>query len=136
MYGCAEGKIHDEEYILAILNELPDILGMHKISEPAVLNYPGKEDSFDKGGVSAFVIIAESHISVHTFKQQKFASLDMFSCKEFDVDRAVDYIKAKFRPKKIEKNLTMRGREFPKDVEKVKVIMKKERPKTETHIQE
>lgn len=127
MYGCVGDALNSGEHIRKILDELPPMLAMHKISEPQVLEYPGREGSFDQGGVSAFVIIAESHISVHTFVLQKYVSIDIFSCKPFDVAMAEKYLVEKFKPTKIERNLFSRGKEFPKDVEKSKVIVDKQR---------
>lgn len=129
MYGCDVSILRSREHVYKMLDELPDLLGMRKITQPQILEYPGRVGSFDKGGVSAFVIIAESHISIHTFIRQKYASVDIFSCKEFNVQRAMEYLSNMFKPKKVERNLIMRGREFPKDVEKSKVIVKRDRAK-------
>ena len=35
-------------------------------------------------GYSTFVMIAESHLSVHTFPELNYVSFDCFSCKDFD----------------------------------------------------
>ena len=129
LYGCDKEKLADVKFIHQVLDELPDLLGMHKIMPPYVIPYPGsdKEDGFDKGGISGIVIIAESHISVHTFVAQEYASFDIFSCKEFDVDGCVKMLSDAFGAKKIEKNFLMRGREFPKDIKKATGIIKSQR---------
>lgn len=100
---------------------------MHKISQPQVMKYAGRDGSFDKGGLSGFVLIAESHISIHTFIEQSYVSVDIFSCKEFDTKNATVYLTAKFNPQKVEKNLILRGKEFPKDLEKSKSIVGRQR---------
>ncbi len=123
MYGCNKDKLNSEKLIYKILDELPDIINMHKISKPQIIKYPGKEGSFDRGGCSGFVLIAESYISIHTFVDQRHASVDIFSCKNFDTNKAVDYLIDKFNPIKVEKNLIQRGKEFPKDVSKVKQLV-------------
>ena len=43
-------------------------------------------------GISGFVMIAESHISVHTFPDQDYVFIDIFSCRPFDTDAAIDYL--------------------------------------------
>ena len=67
---------------------------MTRISEPNVLRYeaPKHEDS----GVSGFVIIAESHISVHTFPERNYINIDLFSCRDFDTEKALQEIKSDF----------------------------------------
>ena len=117
LYGCDEKKLNDEKFIHKILEELPDLIKMHKISKPNVVTYPGREGSFDKGGISAFIVIAESHISIHTFSGYGFASVDIFSCREFDEEKAIKYLVEKFGAKKIEKNFLQRGKSFLKKLE-------------------
>ena len=127
LYSCDEAKLSDTKFIYNILDQLPNFIDMTKISEPSVIFHEGNPKSFDKGGISAFVIIAESHISIHTFRGYGFASVDIFSCKPFDVKKAQEYLIEKFGAKKAEKHVISRGREFPKDAEKVNNIMIKER---------
>ncbi len=129
LYYCNKKKLSDKNFIFKLLDELPELIGMHKISEPQILVYPGRENSFDKGGISAFVLIAESHISIHTFVEQRFASIDVFSCKDFDVNFVENYMIKSLEAKKAEKNFIMRGREFPKVVEKARKIVENERKK-------
>jgi S-adenosylmethionine decarboxylase len=127
LYECDTHLLGNVEHICKVLDEMPELLDMRKITEPQVLKYDGTPGSFDKGGVSAFVIIATSHISIHTFVHQRYASMDIFSCKEFDVDKALSYVAEKFKSKKTEINLIMRGKEFPNESEKAKAIVVRER---------
>ena len=133
LYSCDEKALASKEIIFGVLDQLPDLIGMHKITTPQIIPYEGSQTSFDKGGISAFVLIAESHITIHTWKEQKHASIDIFSCKDFDVEKAVSYLTLIFKAKRVEKNLIMRGRHFSKDVRKVRIVVAKERqnlPKT------
>lgn len=127
LYGCDAGLLADAVHIYNILDEMPALLKMRKITKPQILPYAGSPGSFDRGGVSAFVMIATSHISIHTFVHQRYASVDIFSCKEFDTEKAVRYISGKFKAKKIETNLLSRGREFPKEINKSKALVVRER---------
>jgi len=76
------------------LTGCPGRLGMTRITEPKVLHYdaPKVEDS----GVSGFVIIAESHISIHTFPHRDYVNIDIFSCRPFDQDSALAEARALF----------------------------------------
>ncbi|MDE1855151.1 MAG: adenosylmethionine decarboxylase [Candidatus Micrarchaeota archaeon] len=127
LYGCDAKLLSDMAHVYRILDEMPGLLDMKKISKPQVMPYEGSAGTFDKGGISAFVIIATSHISIHTFVAQKYASVDIFSCKAFDTERAIRYISGKFKAKKIETNLLSRGKEFPKEVERAKALVVRER---------
>lgn len=115
MYECDKEHIKNKIVIYSILDELPDVIEMTKITKPYIISYKGGKNSFDKGGFSGFVIIAESHISIHTFSEQNFCSIDIFSCKDFDIKKAEQYLIDKLKPKRIEKNLVIRGLNFPKE---------------------
>ncbi len=129
IYGCNKEKLMDVELVTNILEELPEQLGLHKISKPNVVVYEGNPNSFDKGGISSFIMFAESHLSIHTFQEQKHAFIDMFSCKMFDVDAVTKYFVDVFGAEKAEKNLIFRGKHFPRDIEKAAPIVIKQRKK-------
>lgn len=128
-YDCNENKLKDLKFVLKFLDDLPNLIKMHKISEPHAIDYPGNPKSFDKGGISAVVIIAESHISIHTFPSHKYMSIDIFSCKDFDVEKTIDFTVRTFEVKKLEKKLIHRGSEFPKQMPKALEIVKRQREK-------
>jgi len=133
LYHCSKQKLSNKQFITNILEEMPEFIGMHRISEPQVTEYSGREGSFDRGGISAFVLLAESHISIHTFPQDEFASVDIFSCKDFDLKKAQFFLMEKLEARKVEKNFLIRGKEFvkhyPKNVDKAKRLVEKERKK-------
>jgi S-adenosylmethionine decarboxylase len=81
---------------------------------PFVLKYSGLKP--EDWGLSGFVLIAESHISIHTFPEKKFVSVDIFSCKAFDAELAASYFKKAFDMTKVETNMLDRGTEFPKEI--------------------
>lgn len=129
LYKCDRQKLVDANLVHRVLDELPTILGMNKIMPPYVIPYNGSKnpDSFDRGGISGIVIIAESHISLHSFAEQEYMNADIFSCKPFDPDVATNYLVEAFGAKKVEKNLLMRGKEFPKKMGGVLKAMVRQR---------
>ena len=108
-YGGDNGKLWDVDLVRQFLSDYPSALGMTKICEPQVLNYdaPKVEDA----GVSGFVIIAESHISIHTFPNRDYVNIDVFSCKSFDHQRALQDIKALFALREVRTWVIDRGLE-------------------------
>ena len=80
----ADGRrLGDVAAIFELLDTLPERIGMTKIAPPYVFRYSGVKP--EDWGVTGVVIIAESHISIHTFAEHKRFHLDVFSCKPFDV---------------------------------------------------
>lgn len=49
-------------------------------------------DFQDEGGTTGFVVISTSHISIHTWELRRFFQLDVFSCKDFNSEIALQYI--------------------------------------------
>lgn len=52
------------------------------------------------GGVSGVVVLAESHISIHTWPERDFAALDIFVCGDCDPHLAIPVIQAAFEDRK------------------------------------
>src|SRR3989338_10084739 len=97
-------KLNDKELVLKCLSKLPEKLGMKKLSQPEIYFAKGN-DKKDHGGWSGFVIIEESHISIHTFPLRKFLSADVYSCKEgLDRSKIIAYFKEQFELEDIEEN--------------------------------
>jgi len=124
-YGANYEKLKDLDFIFNFLNKYPDDIEMTKIMPPYVFKYyaPDPED----WGISGFVIIAESHISIHTFPEKRFLSVDIFSCKPFDVDKAIQDITEMFEIQKSEIRLLDRGLEFPRSIRAVENFIRLER---------
>lgn len=62
------------------------------------------------GGVSGVVVLAESHISIHTWPERDFAALDIFVCGACDPHLAIPVIQAAFSPSRIDLDEQRRGR--------------------------
>ncbi|HEY9774004.1 MAG TPA: adenosylmethionine decarboxylase [Planktothrix sp.] len=124
-YGCQQEKLADMGLISQTLDAYPSQLDMTKIMPPYVFTYHGAVP--DDWGVSGVVLIAESHISIHTFPDKGFVTLDIFSCREFDVDAAIEYFCGVFNPESYDKQVLMRGREFPRSLGRAGSIVESER---------
>lgn len=111
---CNQEKLRDYDLVFSTLNELPDKIGMTKITQPYVFPYSGLVPE-DKG-ITGTVIIAESHISIHTFQEKDYCFVDVFSCKDFDVEIAAEYLINAFESKDYDKYVVSRGRNFARSV--------------------
>ena len=109
---CSKSKLEDFDFVYNLLNTLPQEISMTKITLPYTVKWL---DKFSKGteAISGFVMIAESHISIHTFPDQDYVFMDVFSCREFDVERAVKYLLGAFDAKKHTIKTFKRGLDFP-----------------------
>ena len=109
-YGGDISKMWDMETVRSFLTEYPDNLGMTRITDPNVIEYNGP--NHDDAGVSGFVIIAESHISIHTFPRRNYVNIDIFSCKAFDDVQALEDAKKLFELSDVKSLVLDRGLEW------------------------
>jgi S-adenosylmethionine decarboxylase proenzyme len=66
---------------------------------------------FEPEGVSGVLLIAESHLSVHTWPEDGFAAVDIFTCgEEMDAEVAVHFLERAFRAQRTEVRVLTRGR--------------------------
>lgn len=111
-YDCDRKALDDMELCFRVLGELPKRIKMHPITAPYIVRFAGN-DKKDCGGLSGFVMIAESHVSLHTFPVKGYITMDVYSCTMFDERIALRYIKDVFRYKTLEKHIIKRGLKFP-----------------------
>jgi S-adenosylmethionine decarboxylase len=91
---------------------LPSLIEMTPITQPYVFPYSGLVPE-DKG-ITGIVIIAESHLSIHSFEDKGYSFIDIFSCKGFDVEKAIEITLSTFKPQTYELNIVERGKDFPR----------------------
>jgi S-adenosylmethionine decarboxylase len=124
-HRCPASRLVHLDRIYEFLEALPERIGMTRIMPPYVFRHAGHGAS--AGGISGFVLIAESHIGIHTFPDRNFVNADIFSCETFDVQTVLAELKASFAPARMEWKLLDRGREFPKSVGQSRAAAAQER---------
>jgi S-adenosylmethionine decarboxylase len=106
-------RLADINLVHAWLDELPEMLGMNKLIEPCLIEVGALSDK-DPGGVTGFVLIAQSHLSVHTFPRRRFVSADIYTCQDhLDHGRISQSLIATFGLGDVEINLISRGTRYP-----------------------
>ncbi len=125
LYKANSKKLANIAFVKGLLDNFPAKIGMKKISEPVVVEYNPENEK--ESGLSGFVIIAESHITIHTYPLKQLAKIDIVSCKEFDHKKAAELLKKAFNAKEAELQVLDRGKHYPSDVAKAKKLVEKER---------
>lgn len=77
VYNCDSSKLSYVPYIEEVLHKIVDELKLTKVNSAF--------KQFDPVGVTGFILLAESHISIHTWPEHNFAAIDVFSCNSFNV---------------------------------------------------
>jgi S-adenosylmethionine decarboxylase len=112
-YGADLDVLTDKEALLNILDTIPDEMGMHKISEPQVV-VAGPNNRKDPGGLSGYVMIAESHVSFHTFANRGFVTIDVYTCQDkINAEKLTEMFVAAFKIKDYDEKVIERGTKYP-----------------------
>lgn len=90
--GCKQGILDSENEIATLLQKTATAANV------TILNlYTHK---FSPQGVSGAAVIAESHISIHTWPDKDYVALDIFTCGDIALpQKAVEYLTAALEPK-------------------------------------
>jgi len=113
VYGANKDALWSVDTVKRSLNELCDLLGVKKLSEPLVTYTPDGELKVP-GGVTGVIVLAESHISIHTFPARHFLSADVYSCKHgMDQEAVANYIKENFHATDVDIMFVLRGVRYP-----------------------
>jgi S-adenosylmethionine decarboxylase len=105
-YGDNPKLMQDEQFLYQLLDSYPAQIGMTKISSPLVFRYIGSRS--EDWGISGFVFIAESHISIHTFVERRYINIDVFSCKDFNAKQVIKDLKDRFQLTRLSSRLINR----------------------------
>ena len=112
-YFAKGSAMSDKNEFRSLLKSLPEELDMHAICEPVVVE-AGPNYIKDPGGLSGFVMIAESHISFHTFPARGFVTIDLYTCQnDTDTESICSRLIAAFGICEAEIYVQERGQRYP-----------------------
>ena len=106
-FECDKSKLNNKRIIKDFLERLTKRIKMKAISKAFVKEYKAKEK--EESGITGFILLAESHIAIHTYPNKGYAAVDIFSCKEFKINEAIDFLKNVIGARTIKKCLIRRG---------------------------
>ncbi len=72
LYQCDNQKLNDESFLRCTLSKAA------KFAKATVLNLISNK--FEPQGVTAIALLAESHISIHTWPESNYSAVDIFTC--------------------------------------------------------
>ena len=107
LYGCDRHILSDKSLVNSVLDEYPAHVEMEKVS-PVHLYQIETSNPLD-AGLSGFVVIAQSHISLHAWPEYGEVDIDICSCKEFSQEDAIAFAKQMFQTDDVEAHFVVRG---------------------------
>ena len=95
-------NLDDQELVELALRTAADVCG-------ATLLHIHLHQFTSSGGVSGVAVLAESHISVHTWPERNFAAFDVFMCGKCDPMDALPILRQFFEPTEVQVDTNWRG---------------------------
>ena len=105
--GCNE-ETRDKNAITEFIKDLVKAIGMKAVGEPVVKDFA---EGTPLGGFSAMQFIETSSITAHFVNSSRTAYLDVFSCKDFDQNAAIELVKERFGAKSVKQRFLYRDAE-------------------------
>lgn len=102
MYGCNFESLNNLEYIKNVVISSIEQANMTLLN----LTY----HKFEPQGLTVLALLAESHLSIHTYPELGYAAVDVFTCGDHSrPDKAIAIMKTLLKPEKTKTTNIMRG---------------------------
>ena len=106
LYGCPSGLLRSEGSLKQAMAEAATAAGATILSA-AFHRFGGH------GGITGVLLLAESHISIHTWPEYRFAAADIFMCGRPDLEEAAGLLERALHARSRQWTQTPRGTRCP-----------------------
>ena len=93
VYNCNEDTLSFIPTVKTVLNAIVKELQLTKVNE--------SYKQFEPIGVTGFILLEESHVSIHSWPEHQFAAVDIFSCRPFDAKKIQELLMESFSSDKV-----------------------------------
>lgn len=111
LYDCKPGAADDLSLCYNFLEAIVGVLKVEPQSPPYIFRTDGKRYP-DKAGLSGWIPLVESGIQIHTLTPKDFISIDIYSCRQFDVEPLKTFVRSYFSPKRMDGQFLERGLDY------------------------
>ncbi|HEY4027497.1 MAG TPA: adenosylmethionine decarboxylase [Candidatus Dormibacteraeota bacterium] len=97
----SDEEVHDVVELVAIARDAVEAGGGHCLRDCLV--------EFPNGAVTLVLILAESHLSIHTWPEESLVAIDLFSCGRIDGDAVIRELTSRLRLRGVSTRRMERG---------------------------
>ena len=91
----------DKKFIRELFENIIEEINMKAILPITIYQFPNCKNKKQKGGITAFCLLQESHLSCHNWPEANYAAYDIYSCKNFNEKKVINLLKKVLPIKKI-----------------------------------
>lgn len=103
-WGLPSSSLQPAAWLMDLLQQAATAGGMTAVCEPV-------RHDFSNGGMTAVLLLAESHIAIHTYPEYAYLALDIFACGRGDAYRALEVFRGQLKPARESITVVERGNE-------------------------
>lgn len=100
-WGCDFKLLNDADFLMTNLRQAAKNANMTILAEEA--------HKFKPHGFTGLLLLAESHISIHTYPERGYAAVDVFTCGGGMTKKAIEHLKDVLYPTKVQETSIQRG---------------------------
>ena len=100
-WGCRPELLDDAGLLMQALRRAALEANMTILGE--------EEHKFEPQGFTGLLLLAESHISIHTYPERGYAAVDVFTCGGGLTQQAIEYLKRVLEPDRVKEVTVKRG---------------------------
>lgn len=107
LYGCDQEKINSRRYLQNLVKAA--------VKEAGLTNLGSRLHQFQPCGVTGFILLAQSHISFHTWPEFGYLVLDIFTCGDQNqADQLATHILGNLQPARVNTQVVRKGYQYPR----------------------
>jgi len=107
LFGCDQDKINSRKYLHNLVKSAVKVAGL--------TNLGSRFHQFEPHGVTGFTLLAQSHISFHTWPEFGYLVLDIFTCgDQRQADLLAEHFLERLQPSRVSKQVVRKGYKYPR----------------------
>ena len=107
-YGCDQEKINSRKFLHNIVKSA--------VKEVGLTSLGSRFHQFQPHGVTGFTLLAQSHISFHTWPEFGYLVLDIFTCGDQNqADKLAHHFMQQLRPDRVNRQVGRKGYKYPRE---------------------
>ena len=100
-WGCRFEILDNEDYIMKSLYQAAQAANMTILGE--------QRHKFQPQGFTGILLLSESHISIHTYPEDSYAAIDVFTCGSGMTEKAIAFLRKALNPVEVKEVNVTRG---------------------------